>query len=246
MPQPTYVAIDDYISQTLIAPTPDVALDTALAASAAAGLPNINVAPNQGKLLHLFALMINARHILEVGTLAGYSTIWLARALPSAAPNGRPPATPHAPAASHPPRVVTLELDEKHAAVARANFITANVADRIDLRVGPALQALPQLAAEVAANRRPRFDLTFIDADKASTPHYLEHAIQLSRPGAVIIIDNVIRHGEILDQSTTDPSTLGIRQMFEQLTTERRVSATAIQTVGVKGWDGLAVLVVKA
>lgn len=195
-------------------------LQDALAASTAAGLPNIAVAPNQGKLLSLLASACGARHVLEVGTLGGYSTLWLAKGV---GPDGR---------------VVTLELDVKHARVARDNFARAGVLGQIDLHVGRAADTLAVLEMEVQSGSRPRFDLTFIDADKPSTPVYLVSALRMSRPGAVIIIDNVVRGGEVANAANTDASVRGIRQAIEIIAAEPRLSATALQTVGVKGYDG--------
>lgn len=212
MTQDTWTLVDRYINDTFLPPDP--VLDAALAASAAANLPPINVAPNQGKLLHLFARMVAARNILEIGTLAGYSTIWLARAL---SPGGR---------------VVTLEIDPKHADVARANFARANLTGVIDLIQGRALDTLPTLAS------RAPFDLIFIDADKPSNPDYFRHALALSRPGTVIIIDNVIRKGAVADPANTDPAVQGTRRLHTLIAAEPRVSATTLQTVGSKGYDG--------
>jgi predicted O-methyltransferase YrrM len=191
-------------------------------ASTEAGLPAINVAPNQGKLLHLWARMVGARSILEVGTLGGYSTIWLARALPAGG------------------RLVTLEADPHHAEVAAANLDRAGVGDVVDIVVGRALDTLPVLAEE---GRGP-FDLTFIDADKSSNADYFRWAVQLSRPGAVVMVDNVVRGGAVTDADSDDPSVVGTRRLFEAVAAEPRVSATAVQTVGSKGHDGflLAVL----
>jgi predicted O-methyltransferase YrrM len=217
-----WTAVDDFIAAHLI-PT-DPALQAALQASAAAGLPSIQVTPAQGKLLHLLARMMSARRILEIGTLGSYSTIWLARALPA---NGR---------------LVTLELDPHHASVARGNFERAGLADRIDLRVGPAADTLRQLVAE----RCEPFDFTFIDADKVATADYFRFALALSRPGSVIVIDNVIREGDVLDAASTDASIQGVRRCFELLQHESRVTATAIQTVGSKGYDGFIVAMVKS
>ncbi len=222
MAQEQWVAVDQYITDALVRPDP--ALDEALAASAAAGLPPINVTPNLGKFLHLLAKAQGARAILEVGTLGGYSTIWLARALP---PGGR---------------LVTLEVDPTHAAVARANVARAGLADVVELRLGPALETLPRLAAE---GRGP-FDLIFIDADKPSNPDYFRWALKLSRIGSLIVIDNVVRNGAVADPSSTDPSVQGVRRLNELLAAEPRVSATAIQTVGSKGYDGFTVALVVA
>ena len=198
----------------------DPALEQALATSAAAGLPEIAVSPNLGKLLHLLAKVQGARRILEIGTLGGYSTIWLARALP---PGGH---------------LVTLEFDPKHADVARANIGHAGLSRMVQVRVGAALDTLPQLVAE---GRGP-FDLIFIDADKVNTAPYFTWALALSRPGSLIIVDNVVRDGAVADAATTDEGVRGMRRFFELVQTEARVEATAIQTVGIKGYDGLAIL----
>lgn len=209
-----WTAVDRYITGLLL--PPDAALEAALAASVAAGLPPIAVSPPQGKLLHLLARMQGAQNILEIGTLGGYSTIWLARALPPAG------------------RLITLEVEPKHAEVARANFARAGLAGTVELRLGPALETLPQLAAE----RRGPFDLIFIDADKPNIPHYFTWALPLSRRGGVIIIDNVVRKGAVADPGDTDPNVQGVRRLHELLAAEPRVSATTIQTVGGKGYDG--------
>ncbi|WP_437320582.1 O-methyltransferase [Sorangium sp. So ce385] len=222
MAQEQWSAVDRYITDLLV--PPDAALDAALEASAAAGLPPINVAPNQGKLLNLLARIHGARTILEIGTLGGYSTIWLARALPEGG------------------RLITLESEPKHAEVARANLDRAGVADRVELRLGRALDTLPKLAAE---GRGP-FDLIFIDADKPSNPDYFAWALKLSRRGSVIVVDNVVRRGAVVDPGSADPNVQGVRRLYELLAAERRVSATAIQTVGAKGYDGLAVALVTA
>jgi predicted O-methyltransferase YrrM len=220
MDQDRWTAVDRYIAEKLLPPDP--ALEAALKANAAADLPSIDVAPNQGKLLHLLALAMGARRILEIGTLGGYSTIWLARALP---PGGR---------------LVTLEVDPKHAAVAQSNLSRAGHAESVELRVGPAKVSLAALHAEGSAP----FDLIFIDADKPSIPAYLTLSLKLARLGSLIVIDNVIREGEIIDAATTDPAVQGVRAMFEMLAAEPRLSATAIQTVGSKGYDGFAMAVV--
>lgn len=220
MNQEQWTAVDDYFSQMLI-PADDM-LEAALEASTEAGLPQANVAPNQGKLLMILAQAMGARHILELGTLGAYSTIWLAQALP---PGGT---------------LVTLEADSKHADVARANLARAGLKDAVDVRVGLALNLLPALAAE----RRAPFDLVFIDADKGNSKAYFEWALKLSRPGGLIIADNVVRNGEVVNASSTDPSVQGIRQMVEAMASEPRVSVTALQTVGSKGYDGLAIALV--
>lgn len=222
MAQEQWSAVDRYLTDLLV--PADAALDAALEASAAADLPAINVAPNQGKLLHLLARIQGARTILEIGTLGGYSTIWLARALP---PGGR---------------LITLESNPKHAEVARANLHRAGLADVVDVRLGRALETLPALAAE---GRGP-FDLIFIDADKPSNPDYFVWALKLSRRGSVIVVDNVVRKGAVADPESADPNVQGARRLAELLAVEPRVSATAIQTVGSKGYDGFAIALVTA
>ena len=220
MPNETWTAVDRYLTDLFV--PPDAALDAALEASAAAGLPDIQVSPNQGKLLHLLARLHGAGTILELGTLGGYSTIWLGRALP---PGGR---------------LVTLEYEPKHAAVARANIARAGLADRVEIRIGPALETLPHLAAE---GRGP-FDLIFIDADKESYPEYLDWALKLSRRGSLIIADNVVRQGAVVDPADNRPAVVGIRRFNKKLAHDSRLTATAIQVVGSKGHDGLAVALV--
>jgi predicted O-methyltransferase YrrM len=220
MAQDLWDAVDAYIIDRLLPPDP--VLDAVMAANAAAGLPAIDVSPAQGKLLYLLARMSGARRILEIGTLGGYSTIWLARAVPAGG------------------LVVTLEAMPDHAEVARANFARAGLADRIDLRLGNALDSLPVIAAEAGGP----FDLVFLDADKQNNPAYLTWALKLARPGTVIIADNVVREGEIIDAASTDGSIKGVRRFFDMLAEEPRLSATAIQTVGGKGWDGFAFAIV--
>jgi len=217
-----WMAVDDYITD-LLAP-PDPVLEAALQTSAAAGLPPAQVAPNQGKLLALLAQIHGARTILEIGTLGGYSTIWLARALPEGG------------------RLITLEADPNHAEVARANLARAGLSEVVEIRLGRALETLPQLAAE---GRGP-FDLIFLDADKPNNPEYLAWALRLSRPGSLIIADNVVRGGAVLDADSTDANVQGIRRFFDLLAADSRVRATAIQTVGSKGYDGFALAVVTA
>lgn len=216
MTQAVWTAVDKYITDLLV--PSDSALEAALQASSAAGLPHIQVSPAQGKLLHLLARACGARHVLEIGTLGGYSTIWLARALPAGG------------------RVVTLEADPKHAEVSRANFTHAGLAGVIELRLGLALETLPKLASE---GRGP-FDLIFIDANKSHMPEYLDWALKLSRAGSVIIADNVIRDGAVLDANSSDADIQGVRRFNERLAAEKRVTATEIQTVGSKGYDGFA------
>ena len=213
--------VDHYFCDNLL--TDDPILTSALEASEAAGLPAIAVSPNQGKLLQMMAEMIGARSVLEIGTLGGYSTIWLARAIPA---DGR---------------VITLEVDAGHAEVARKNFARAGLANRIEVWLGSALDTLPKLFAE----RRGPFDLIFIDADKANIPAYFDWAIQLSRPGSLIIVDNVVRDGEVINARSSDPNIKGVRRFVDQLRKDRRVTGTAIQTVGTKGYDGFAIVRVR-
>jgi predicted O-methyltransferase YrrM len=222
MSQEQWTAVDRYFTDLLV--TPDAALEAALQASAAAGLPSIHVSPNQGKLLHLLARVQGARRILEIGTLGGYSAIWLARALPAGG------------------QLITLEADPRHAEVARANLARAGLAEVVDLRLGQALQTLPQLVAE----GRDPFDLIFLDADKRNYPEYFAWALRLSRRGSVIVVDNVVRKGAVIDASSGDPDVQGVRRFNELLAAEPRVSATAIQTVGSKGYDGFALALVTA
>ncbi|MBX9253929.1 O-methyltransferase [Desmonostoc muscorum CCALA 125] len=222
MNQAQWTAVDSYLTDLFVPPDP--VLDAALEASAAAGLPPHNVSPNQGKLLLLLAQLQGARTILEIGTLGGYSTIWLARALPS---DGY---------------LITLEADPKHARVAQNNIARAGLNDLVELRLGQALSTLPQLAAE---GRSP-FDLIFIDADKPNNPDYLAWALKLSRRGSLIIADNVVRNGAVIDTASGDASVQGVRRFNELLASEPRVSATALQTVGSKGYDGFAIALVTA
>jgi predicted O-methyltransferase YrrM len=215
-----WAAVDDYIVDRLVGgDQPQAALE----ANAAAGLPAIDVSPAQGKFLYLLAKSTAARHILEVGTLGGYSTIWLARALPA---DGR---------------LVTLEIDPHHAEVARRNLEEAGVGDRVEVRVGPALDSLAALAKE----RIGPFDLVFIDADKEHNADYVDAAIDLARPGALILVDNVVREGGVLDDRSTDSKILGTRRLYDTLANEPRLEATAIQTVGAKKWDGFILAVVQ-
>ena len=220
MTDPLWTAVDDYIGGLFL--TPDAALEAALADSAAAGLPEIAVSPAQGKLLTLLARAIGARRILEIGTLGGYSAICLARALP---PDGR---------------LVTLELEPKHAAVARANLARAGLAERVEVRVGPAVMSLAHLAAKGAEP----FDLVFIDAAKPSYVAYLQGSLPLARPGTLIIADNVVRQGRVLDAASDDANAQGARRFNEQLAADPRLSAVVLQTVGSKGHDGLAIALV--
>jgi predicted O-methyltransferase YrrM len=215
-----WLRVDDYICDKLIPADP--VLDQALQASARAGLPAINVSPAQGKFLHLLARIRQAQRILEIGTLGGYSTIWLARALP---PGGR---------------LITLELDPKHAAVAEENIARAGLSNVVELRIGSAVETLPQLLAE---NRGP-FDLVFIDADKPSNAEYFRWALRVTKVGSVIIVDNVVRKGAVVEAHSTDANVRGVREFMDLAAQEPRVSGTVIQTVGSKGYDGLAMLVV--
>lgn len=212
-----WAAVDDYWGARVLAPDP--VLDEALAANAAGGLPPIDVSPPQGKLLHLLARSIGARRILEVGTLGGYSTIWLARALP---PDGE---------------LVTCEIDPHHAEVAHANLVRAGLADVVEIRVGLALHTLESLTGP--------FDLTFVDADKASTTEYVDAAIRLTRPGGVIIVDNVVRGGGVVDPGSNDPAVVGVRRFADAVAADPRVDATVIQTVGGKSYDGFLYAVVQ-
>jgi predicted O-methyltransferase YrrM len=218
MTDKTWAEIDDYLTGALLAPDP--VLDEALADSAAAGLPSIAVAPNQGKLLHLLARMAGARTILEIGTLGGYSTIWLARALP---PGGK---------------LVTCEYDPKHAEVAKANLARAGFGEDVaEIRVGAALDTLPALSGP--------FDFVFIDADKANLANYVRASLELARPGTTIVVDNVVRQGRVTDAGSTDPNVRGAREMFDLLAAEPRLDATAVQTVGTKGHDGFVLALVR-
>ena len=219
-PDPQWVAVDAYIAGHLLGDDP--VLSGVLAANAAAGLPDIDVSPPQGRMLQLFARMTGARRILEVGTLGGYSTICLARALPD---DGR---------------LVTLEIEPHHADVARANIAAAGLAHRVDVRTGVAIDLL----ADMVAQGEPPFDLIFIDADKPSNVAYLRAAIALSRAGTTIIVDNVVREGAVLDAASDDPRVIGTRALFEAVAAEPRLTATAVQTVGTKKWDGFLMAVV--
>jgi predicted O-methyltransferase YrrM len=222
MTEKVWTSVDRYFNERFLAPDP--ALSAALQASEAAGLPHINVSPSQGKFLQLLARVRGARSILEIGTLGGYSTIWLGRALP---PDGR---------------LISLEADAKHAEVALANIARAGLSEIVEVRLGPALDTLPRLAAE---NRGP-FDLIFIDADKPGYPDYFSWALKLSRRGSLIIADNVVRNGEVVDASSADEGVKGVRRFVELVAADPRVSATAIQTVGSKGYDGFAIALVTA
>lgn len=221
MSQKTWTAVDSYIAEHLL--PADTVLEAVLRSNRSRGLPAIDVSPAEGKLLYLLARMNGAKRILEIGTLGGYSTIWLARALPR---DGK---------------VVTLELEPHHADVATINLKMAGLWEQIDLRVGPALESLEALGAEKAGP----FDFVFIDADKPNNPNYLAWAIKLSRPGTVIVCDNVIRDGAVIDKGTGDPNVDGARAAFTFIANESGLEATAIQTVGAKGYDGFAIAVVR-
>lgn len=218
MSQEQWSRVDDYINGLLV--PSDAALEAALADSKKAGLPAINVAPNQGKFLSLLASIQGAERILEIGTLGGYSTIWLARALPATG------------------RLVSLELSPHHADVARKNVARAGLAELVEIRVGPALETLPELGA---AKQKP-FDFVFIDADKQSIPEYLDWSLQLTGPGGVIVVDNVVRKGAVVDAGSSDPNVQGVRRFNERLAKLTNVTATTVQTVGSKGYDGFALI----
>jgi predicted O-methyltransferase YrrM len=210
--------VDSYIAEKLLLGA-DPIFETILRANAAGGLPSIDVSPAQGKFLNLMVSISGARRVLEVGTLGGYSTTWMAKALP---PGGR---------------IISLEFSAKHAGVARENLARAGVDDRAEVRIGAGLDLLPTLVGP--------FDLIFIDADKPNNPGYLDWAVRLSRPGTVIILDNVIRDGRVIDAKSSDPSIVGTRAAFDLLSGHPRVDSTALQMVGLKGWDGFVLGVVK-
>jgi predicted O-methyltransferase YrrM len=220
MGQELWEAVDKFLDTMLI--PQDSSLDDALAAAAAAKLPAIQVSSVQGKFLHLLARILGARNILEIGTLGGYSTIWMARALPEGG------------------RIITLEADPKHADVAKKNFARAGVESKVELRLGKALDTLPQIAAD---GRGP-FDLFFIDANKSNMPEYFEWSLKLARKGSVIIADNVVREGAILDEKSKDADIQGIRRFLEMVGKEKCVSGTALQTVSTKNYDGFALVLV--
>lgn len=215
-----WAEVDQYLADLLIPADP--VLEQTLQENDKAGLPKIDVSPNLGKLLHLFARIQGAKRILEIGTLGGYSTTWLARALPA---DGK---------------LISLELEPKHADVARANLERAGLSEKVEIRVGEALSSLELLKQE----KQAPFDFIFIDADKPNNPHYLTWALQLSRLGSVIICDNVIRKGEITNPDTEDASVQGVQRFLERVEMEPRLTATAIQTVGSKGYDGFAILLI--
>lgn len=222
MSQATWSSVDHYFSQAL-APS-DAVLDAALQASQAAGLPAIQVSPLQGKLLMLIAQAHASRSILEIGTLGGYSTIWLARALP---PGGR---------------LITLESEAHHAKVAQENIDRAGFATTVEIRVGRAIETLPRLETE---GKGP-FDFIFLDADKVSYPEYLDWSLRLARPGTVIVADNVVRNGAVVDPASLDANVQGVRRFTERMAAEPRVSSTVLQTVGSKGYDGFALAIVRS
>jgi predicted O-methyltransferase YrrM len=220
MDQETWTAVDRYFNQAAVGA--DTALDAAAAAAEAAQLPPVSVTPGYGKLLHLIARAQGAKRILEIGTLAGYSTIWLARAVP---PDGR---------------VITLEFNPKHADIARANLARAGLAERVEIRIGPALDSLPALAD----GREQPFDFVFIDADRPNVATYFDWAVKLAHRGSVIVVDNVVRKGRVLDTSNSDPEIVGVRRFVEGLASDSRVSATMMQMVSAKGHDGFALALV--
>lgn len=222
MPSDKWTAVDTYINDTLLGG--DAAMEAVLQASTAADLPAIAVSPSQGRFLFILAKAIGAKRILELGTLGGYSAVWLARALPS---DGR---------------LVTVEFAARHAEVARRNFERAGVSHLIELKLGAALEVLPQLEAE----RRAPFDFVFIDADKVHYPEYLDWALRLTRPGGLIVADNVVREGAVIDAASEDPSVQAVRRFMDKLEANRQVASTVIQTVGVKGYDGFAIVLVEA
>ena len=220
MPEQQWTQVDQYFSEMLLPSDP--ILESALEASLTAGLPAISVSPNQGKFLEILARILGARSILEIGTLGGYSTIWLARGMATGG------------------RLITLEVDPKHAEVARSNFERAGLQDVVELRIGNALETLPRLSAE----RRGPFDLVFIDADKKSNPAYFDWALKLSHPGTLIVVDNVVRDGAVIDAESTDESVQGVRRFIESLASQAGASGAVIQTVGIKGYDGFAIVLV--
>ena len=220
MSEKQWSVVDGYLSDTLL--PADEVMEAALKANGAGGLPAIDVAPNQGKFLNLLARLCGARRILEMGTLGGYSTIWLARALPDGG------------------RLVTLEFEQKHADVARSNIAHAGFAEVVEIRVGAAVDSLARLVEEDVAP----FDMIFIDADKPNYPHYLQGALKLSRVGTLIVLDNVVRDGDVANADSRDDRTQGVRRCLEMMAAEPRLEATALQTVGSKGWDGFAMAMV--
>jgi predicted O-methyltransferase YrrM len=218
--QKIWIDVDQYFTEQLHLSDP--VLEAAMQANAAAELPAIDLAPNQGKFLNILARLTHSKKILEVGTLGGYSTIWLARALP---PGGR---------------LISLEFNPKHAEVAKSNIRQAGLSGCVEVRLGAAFDSLPQIEKEGIAP----FDFIFLDADKPNNPGYLEWAVKLSRPGTFIVVDNVVRDGAVSDASSTDPTILGTRKMFDLMSRDARLSSTALQTVGSKGYDGFALAIV--
>jgi predicted O-methyltransferase YrrM len=214
-------AVDDYIAERLLGPDP--ALEAALKDNAAGGLPPIDVSAPHGRMLHFFARMTGARRVLEVGTLGGYSTICLARALPAGG------------------KVVTLEIDPHHASVARGNLARAGVESMVEIRIGPAIDSLKAMIAKAEGG----FDLVFIDADKQSNADYVRAALELTHPGSAIVVDNVVREGKVIDPACADPMVQGTRRLYDYLHTETRLDCTAVQTVGSKHWDGFVLALVK-
>lgn len=220
MTQDLWTSVDNYITETLLGS--DDATERAVAASDAAGLPSIQVSAAQGKLLEIIARVQGAKRILEVGTLGGYSTIWMARALPA---DGR---------------LVTIEIDPKHAEVAESNIQRAGLSQKVEVLVGNARDILP----DVARRGKPPFDLSFIDADKPSIPVYFDWALRMSRPGSLIIVDNVVREGAVIDAASEDASVQGVRRLNEIMAADPRITSTVIQTVGIKGYDGFSIALV--
>lgn len=218
MTESAWAEVDAYIGERLLSGA-DPAFAAILAANAEAGLPAIDVSPAQGKFLHLLVRIAGARRVLEIGTLGGYSTAWMASALPAGG------------------SLLSLEYEARHAAVARENLGRAGLAERVEIRVGAALDLLPEVAGP--------FDLVFIDADKPSNPHYLDWAVKLSHPGTVVVLDNVVRHGHVVDAGSTDRSVIGSRAAFDLLHADSRIDSTALQTVGLKGWDGFVLGIVR-
>ncbi|MEE6449048.1 O-methyltransferase [Gottfriedia acidiceleris] len=212
--------VDEYFVEKLI--PNDTILENVLLANYQAGLPSIDVSPTQGKLLYLLAKIKGAKNILEIGTLGGYSSIWLARALPD---DGK---------------LTTLEISPEHAKVAKQNIKEAKLQDKVEIIIGKALDTLPTLK-----DSKPLFDFIFIDADKPNNPHYLKWALQLANSGALIIVDNVVRNGEVIYETSHDESVKGVRQLMDLITTDSRIDTTAIQTVGLKGYDGFVIGIVK-
>jgi predicted O-methyltransferase YrrM len=224
MDERRWIDVDNYLGSQLLEDDP--VLNRATEASQQSGLPAIAVSPLQGKFLYVLARLIGARQVLEIGTLGGYSAIWLGRALP-VAPVGR---------------LVTLEVNPMHADVAQVNIADAGLAEVVEIRVGPALETLPKLATELGEGA---FDFTFIDADKQNNAEYFSWALKLTRPGGVIVVDNVVRQGHVADERSEDSAVVGTRRLFAEMAQEKTMTATAIQTVGLKGYDGFAIAIVE-